>query len=76
MAAQALGVESEDLAENAYAEESDADDDTEAMKLNQSEAPKAWWFPHEDLWRSYNAFGKAHGKSQERWSEVKFGETE
>jgi len=41
VAAQALGVESEDLAENAYAEESDADDDTEAMKLNQSEAPKA-----------------------------------
>lgn len=40
MAAQALGVESEDLAENAYAEESDADDDTEAMELNQSEAPK------------------------------------
>lgn len=40
MAAQTLGVVSEDLAENAYAEESDADDDTEAMELNQSEAPR------------------------------------
>lgn len=76
MTAQALDVEFENLVENAYAKESDADDDTEAMKLNQSEALKVWWFPHEDLWRSYNAFEKAHEKSQERWSEVKFEETE
>jgi hypothetical protein len=40
VAAQALGVECEDFAENACAEESDADDNTEAMELNQSEAPK------------------------------------
>lgn len=34
MTAQALDVEFENLVENAYAEESDANNDTEAMKLN------------------------------------------
>lgn len=40
VAAQTLDVVSENLAENAYAKKSDANDDTEAMKLNQSEASR------------------------------------
>ncbi len=38
--AQTLDVVFENLAENAYAKKSDANDDTEAMKLNQSEASR------------------------------------
>ena len=39
-AAKALGVESEDFAENAYENEDGADDDNDAMNMEQSEAPK------------------------------------